>query len=83
MLFRSILDGNVLGFRAASSTNLPAATMIFGDFSKVIIAEWGALEIAANPYANFAAGITGIRAFYTTDVGVRTAGAFSASSSIT
>ena len=60
-----------------------AATAIFGDFSQVIFAEWGALELAANPYANFPAGITGIRAFLTADVGVRIAGAFSASSSIT
>lgn len=79
----NILDGNVIGFRGASTTQMPAATMIFGDFSQVIFAEWGAVEIAANPYANFAAGITGIRAFYTCDVGVRTAGAFSAASSIT
>ena len=34
--------------------------MIFGDFRQVIFAEWGALELAANPYANFPAGITGI-----------------------
>lgn len=79
----NILDGNVIGFRGASSTQVPADTMIFGDFSQVIFAEWGAVEIAANPYANFPAGITGIRAFYTCDVGIRTAGAFSAASSIT
>lgn len=79
----NILDGDVIGFRGASSTQVPTATMIFGDFSQVIFAEWGAVEIAANPYANFAAGITGIRAFYTCDVGVRTAGAFSAANSIT
>lgn len=79
----NILDGNVLGFRGATSNNIPAATAIFGDFSQVIIAEWGALEIAANPYANFAAGITGIRAFHTVDIGVRTAGAFSAANTIT
>jgi HK97 family phage major capsid protein len=79
----NILDGNVEGFRAASSTNIPAATMIFGDFSQVIVAEWGALEIASNPYANFAAGITGIRAFHTVDVGVRVPGAFSAATTIT
>jgi HK97 family phage major capsid protein len=79
----NILDGNVLGFRGATSNNIPAATAIFGDFSQVIVAEWGALEIAANPYANFAAGITGIRAFHTVDIGVRTAGAFSAANAIT
>ena len=79
----NILEGNVLGFRAMSTNQMPAATAIFGDFSQVIFAEWGALELAANPFANFAAGITGIRAFLTADVGVRIAGAFSASSSIT
>ncbi|MCK9386084.1 MAG: phage major capsid protein [Nevskia sp.] len=79
----NILDGNIEGFRAASSTNIPAATMIFGDFSQVIVADWGSIEIATNPYANFAAGISGIRAFQTVDVGVRVAGAFSAATAIT
>jgi len=79
----NILEGEVLGFKAVSTNQMPAATAIFGDFRQVIFAEWGALELAANPYANFAAGITGIRAFLTADVGVRIAGAFSASSSIT
>ena len=79
----NILEGEVLGFKAVSTNQMPAATAIFGDFRQVIFAEWGALELAANPYANFPAGITGIRAFLTADVGVRIAGAFSASSSIT
>ncbi len=79
----NILDGNVLGFRGATTTAMPAGTMVFGDFSQVIFAEWGVLEIDVNPYANFPAGITGVRAMMTTDVGVRVAGAFSAASSIT
>ncbi len=79
----NILEGEVLGFKGASTNQMPSATMIFGDFRQVIFAEWGSLELAANPFANFPAGITGIRAFLTADVGVRIAGAFSASSSIT
>jgi HK97 family phage major capsid protein len=79
----NLLDGNVLGFQAKSTPQMPAATALFGDFSQVILAEWGSIEIDANPYANFAAGITGIRAFYTCDIGVRIAGAFSAASTIT
>ena len=79
----NILEGNVLGFKAATTNQMPADTMIFGDFSQVIFAEWGVLELTANPYANFPAGITGIRAFLTADVGVRIAGAFSAASTIT
>ena len=79
----NILDGNVEGYQAHTSNNIAAATMIFGDFSQVILAEWGVLEIDVNPYANFAAGITGIRAFYTCDVGVRVPGAFSVVGTIT
>jgi len=79
----NILEGNVCGFRGRTTVQMPAATAIFGDFSQVIFAEWGAIEIAANPFANFAMGITGIRAFMTADVGVRIAGAFSAADSIT
>jgi hypothetical protein len=41
------------------------------------------LELAMNPYANFAAGITGIRAMQSVDVGIRQAAAFSRATSIT
>lgn len=79
----NILDGNVDGFSAASTLQLTAASMVFGDFSQVVIGEWGMLELALNPYANFAAAISGIRAIQTVDVGVRYAGAFSRATSIT
>ena len=79
----SILDGNVDGFRATSTTQLTAASMIFGDFSQVVIGERGMLEIALNPYASFATAITGIRAIQSVDVGVRQAAAFSRATSIT
>jgi HK97 family phage major capsid protein len=79
----NILDGMVEGYQAHSTNNMTAATAIFGDFSQAILAEWGVLEVDVNPYANFAAGITGIRAFYTCDVGVRVPGAFSVIGTIT
>lgn len=79
----SVLDGQMGGFRATTSTQLAAASMIFGDFSQVVIGEWGMLEIALNPYANFTAAITGIRAIQSVDVGVRQAAAFSRAVSIT
>ncbi len=79
----SILDGTVDGFRATSTAQLTAASMIFGDFSQVIIGEWGMLEIALNPYAAFATAITGIRAIQSVDVGIRQAAAFSRATSIT
>lgn len=76
-------DNMVNGYRAEVSTQVPSATMIFGDFAQIVIAEWGELEIALNPYANFTAGITGVRGWATIDIGVRQAGAYSAASSIT
>jgi HK97 family phage major capsid protein len=79
----SVSDGLIDGYLAASSTIVPAATMIFGDFSQVIIGNWGTLELEVNPYANFAAGIIGVRAWATVDVAIRQAGAFSVASSIT
>lgn len=78
----SVLDGTMAGFAARASTQVPTATMIFGDFSQLVVAEWGALEVDVNPYANFAAGITGIRAWYTVDIGVRYAASFASASSI-
>lgn len=78
-----LLDGNMAGFRAVATNQLTAASMIFGDFSQIIIGEWGMLELAMNPYANFAAAITGIRAIQTVDVGIRYAGAFSRAHTIT
>lgn len=79
----NILDGTVEGFRASSTTQMPSAALLFGDFSQVIVAEWGTLEIDMSPYANFPAGISGIRAMATIDIGVRVAGGFSYASSIT
>lgn len=78
----SVLDGTIEGFRATTSTQLTAASMIFGDFSQVVIAEWGMLEIALNPYAAFPTAITGIRAIQSVDVGIRQAAAFSRATSI-
>jgi HK97 family phage major capsid protein len=79
----NINDGMVEGYAAHTTNSMTAATAIFGDFSQAILAEWGVLEVDVNPYANFTAGITGIRAFYTCDVGVRVPGAFSVIGTIT
>ena len=79
----SLWDGNMLGFPAMSSAQMATATMLFGDWDSVIIAEWGVLEVEVNPYANFQAGIIGVRAITTVDVGLRYPAAFSYASTIT
>lgn len=79
----SVLDGQMGGFGATTTTQVTAASMTFGDFSQVVIGEWGMFELALNPYAAFATGISGIRAMQSVDVGIRQAAAFSRATSIT
>jgi HK97 family phage major capsid protein/HK97 family phage prohead protease len=64
------MNSNQLSYSAGNSQ------MIFGDWSQVIVGEWGVLEIEVNPYANFQAGIIGVRALMTLDVGLRYPQAF-------
>ena len=79
----SMLNGSLFSQRAMASNQMTAATMLGGDFSQVVIAEWGVLEVEVNPFANFQAGIIGVRAMVSIDVGVRYGGAFSYATSIT
>lgn len=79
----ALLEGRVDGYNAFASNQVPSANILFGDFSKVVLAEWGVLQVEVNPYANFQAGIIGVRAMYSIDVGVRYAAAFSLATSVT
>lgn len=79
----AVHEGEVEGVRAMSSTNVPTASMIYGDWSQLLIGEWGVLDIRTNPFQNFKAGIVAIRAFWSIDTGLRHRSAFSVASSIT
>jgi HK97 family phage major capsid protein len=79
----NVWDGIVSGFRAMSSNQMPAGDILFGDWAETILAEWGVLEVEVNPYANFQAGIIGVRAIYSMDVGVRRPFAYSLATSVT
>lgn len=78
-----LLDANVDGYHGMASNQMPSANILFGDFGQVIIGEWGVLELEVNPYANFQAGIVGVRALYSIDIGVRIPAAFSLATSVT
>jgi hypothetical protein len=73
----------VVGAPAMSSLQVGSGSMLAGDFSQVMIGEWGALEIEVNPYAQFQSGIIGVRAMYTCDVGVRYGAAFALGTGMT
>lgn len=76
-------EGTLAGARAFSSTNVPAATIVAGDWSQLLVAEFGpGVEIRVNPYAQFKAGIIGYSLFYTVDTAVIWPSAFSVATSV-
>lgn len=79
----NMMTGQLKGFRAMSSNQMAAATMLFGWWDSVILAEWGVLELMTNPFSDFTRGLTAVRGWYTCDVGMRYPAAFSYASSIT
>lgn len=83
-IWRGALDeGSVAGARAFSSTSVPSATILLGDWSQFVVAEFGpGIELRVNPYANFPAGIIGVVVFYTLDVGMFFPNAFSVATSV-
>lgn len=84
---RFVWDKDQVADRAAYvSTDVPAATMLCGDFSLVYLGFWGAgLVLEINPYeqTNFRAGIIQARVLVSCDVAVLHPPAFIVASSIT
>ena len=63
---------------AAASNAAPANTAILGDWSQVLLGQWGAVEMLVNPYAEvpYRRGGVLVRAFSTIDVAIRHEKAF-------
>lgn len=74
-----IANGGRIGdLPVASSNAAPSATAILGDWSQVLLGQWGAVELLVNPYAEapYRRGGVLVRAFATVDVAVRHEQAF-------
>ena len=78
-----MLDGRMVGQRAMSSVQITSGTVLAGDFSQVLIGEWGSLSVEVNPTQVFQAGIVGVRAMWSVDVAVRYGQAFAIGTGIT
>jgi hypothetical protein len=83
--------GEMLGFRAASSNNVPSnltkgtsttvcSAIIYGNFEELVIAQWGpaGVELVANPYTAARRGDVEVTAIIQYDVGLRTPESFCA-----
>jgi HK97 family phage major capsid protein/HK97 family phage prohead protease len=75
---RFVMESSELnGYRAEVSTQAPASTLIFGDFSQLIIGEFGSgVDIVVDPYTLSINGITRIYVSKFADIAVRHADAF-------
>lgn len=59
------------------TTDITAATMLCGDWSKVVVGLWSSgLRVAHDPYAGFASGIEALRVMLVADCGLLTPTAF-------
>lgn len=72
-----VQDGRMNNNPVQETTQMPAQAGILGDFSEIIICEWGVLELLLNPFGvGFRAGNYEIRAIQSIDIIVRHPEAF-------
>lgn len=76
-------DGTIDGRPVRHSTAVPSASLIGGDWSEVVVGEWGDLEIQYDKFTKFQQALVGLRVISSIDVGVRYPSVFSIASSIT
>lgn len=84
--------GRVNGYLAAATGNVPnnltkgtgtgLSAMIFGNWSDLMIGQWGGLDLLLDPYTGATAGIHRIVAMQDVDIAVRRAASFAAISDI-
>jgi HK97 family phage major capsid protein len=70
-------DNMVNGMRGASTTQMTAAQILFGDFSQLMIGLWGAVDLTVDKSTKAKSGGVVLRIFQDADTAVRHAGAFS------
>lgn len=73
-----ILEGGMMnGYPVIVSANVPVKTILIGAWSEFILATWGIVEIAVDPYGtNFAKGNVSVRIILDFDINVRYPQAF-------
>ncbi|NCC88195.1 MAG: phage major capsid protein [Clostridia bacterium] len=75
-------DNEVNGYGAYSTMQMNANTVLFGDFSEIILGLWGGLDLMLDPYAKADSGGLVVRAFQSADIAIRHAAAFAASNDV-
>ncbi len=72
-----VWDGSAVGgLPAYASTNCPASKLIIGDWSQLLIATWGGIQIDVDPYSLFSTGMIKLRVLVHCDVALLRPSAF-------
>jgi hypothetical protein len=83
-----IMDGyTCASLPAQVSKSCPDASLVFGDWSQLVLCEWGILEVGIDPYGAdgglFKKALVGLRSIWTIDSVVLHAESFNKITSIT
>jgi HK97 family phage major capsid protein len=74
-----VMRSNQVTSSGTKGSGTGLSSLIFGNFSELLIGMWGALEILPNPYGSgYNAGSVDIRAMQTCDIAVKHAASFAA-----
>jgi HK97 family phage major capsid protein len=68
--------GYLNGYRACTTNQMPADTLLFGNFGDLIIGQWGVLDVLVDPYTLGTSGGIRIRLMQDVDIAVRHAESF-------
>ena len=63
--------GYLNGYKAYTSNQMPADTLLFGNFSDLIIGQWGVLDVMVDPYTLGTSGGIRIRVMQDIDIAIR------------
>lgn len=75
-------DGTMNGYNAYATNQIAANTILFGDFSEVVVGMWGGLDLMLDPYAKADTGGLVVRAFQSCDIATRYGAAFAVSQNV-
>ncbi|WP_417904522.1 phage major capsid protein [Candidatus Tisiphia endosymbiont of Micropterix aruncella] len=63
--------GYLNGYRVGTTNQIPADTILFGNFADLIIGQWGVLDVLVDPYTLGTSGGIRIRVMQDVDIAVR------------
>lgn len=73
---------NAVASNGTKGTGTSLSTMIFGDFSQLVIAFWGGLDLLVDPYTGSSSGTVRLVALQDCDIEIRHAAAFAVATDI-